>query len=106
MAAPLVGFFDAVKNVMPQDIPYRAVNGSWRVSAEHAPKLDELGIPFQADGPDWVQVDPECLILAIDEPVPDILDSLDATYQVVAGECWLDPDQLGLPEIFGRAVEY
>ncbi|MCP4409792.1 MAG: hypothetical protein GY807_19020, partial [Gammaproteobacteria bacterium] len=106
MAAPLVGFFDAVKNVMPQNIPYQAVNGSWRVSAEYVSIFDELGIPFQADEQGWVQVEPEGLILAIDEPVPDILDSLDATYQLLDGECWLDPDQLGLPEIFGRAVEY
>ncbi len=106
MAAPLVGFFDAVKNVIPQDIPYQAANGSWRISVEYAPKLNELGIPFQADEQGWALVDPEGLILAIDEPVPDILDSLDAAYQLVAGECWLDPDQLGLPEIFGRAVEY
>ncbi len=106
MAAPLVGFFDAVKNVMPQDIPYETGNGSWRISAEHTSKLEDLGIPFQTDGPGWALVEPECLILAIDEPVPDILDSLDAVYQLVAGECWLDPDQLGLPEIFGRAVEY
>lgn len=106
MAAPLVGFFDAVKNVMPKTIPYQTVNGSWRVSAEYALKLDELGIPFQTDGPDRVLVNPESLILTIAEPISDILDSLDTSYQLVEGECWFDPDQLGLPEIFGRAVEY
>jgi hypothetical protein len=106
MAAPLVGFFDAVKNVMPKDIPYQTVNRDWQVSAEYTPKLDELGIPFQVNGQSGVVVNPECLILAIDEPVPDILDSLDAAYQLVKGVCWIDPDQLGLPEVFGRAVEY
>ncbi len=105
MAAPLVGFFDAAKNVIPE-IPRRVVDGKWVIPVEHRLTLDELGIPYRV-GEQGLYVDPESLVLVIDEPIPAILESLEAPYQLRSNtECWIDPDQLGLPVTFGYAVEY
>ncbi len=105
MAAPLVGFFDAVKNVIPET-PRRVVDSEWVIPVEQKLTLDELGIPYRVGG-QGLHINPESLVLVIDEPISAILESLEAPYQLRSNtECWIDPDQLGLPVTFGYAVEY
>ncbi len=58
-------------------------------------------------GEQGLHIDPECMVLTIDEPIPALLESLEAPYQLRSNtECWVDPGQLGLPTTFGYAVEY
>lgn len=106
VAAPLVGFYDAAKNILPPGIPYEARDGEWWVSAEYVGLLNDLGIPYQADGQGGLLIDPDGLVLALDEAIPDILADLETDYQQMGGEYWVDPDMLGLPDVFGCAVEY
>ena len=44
-------------------------------------------------------------MLVIEEPVADILEWLDAPYQVRGEEVWVDPDALALPLVYGRGYE-
>lgn len=131
MAAPLAGYFDRVKEVLA-DVPHHLAgfvvsdprpetlsssaetlgteaqpNGDdWLIPSIYAPLLDELGIDYRREANDALRVDPEQLILVVEEPVADLLDRLDAPYQVSDGLVWVDPDELGLPMVYGHGTEF
>jgi hypothetical protein len=65
-----------------------------------------LGIDYRREANDALRVDPEQLILVVEEPVADLLDRLDAPYQVSDGLVWVDPDELGLPIVYGHGTEF
>jgi hypothetical protein len=104
MVAPLAGLFDAVKHILA-DLPHEVVDGQWLLAPQNQQTLTELGIPYQVIS-EGLLVDPTQVVLVIDEPIADILDRLDAPYRVdpQTNEVWLDPADLNLPQIYGRAV--
>lgn len=104
MVAPLSGFFDAVKHILA-DLPHEAIDRQWRLAPEYHQMLTELGISYQIVS-EGLLVDPTQVVLVIDEPIADVLDRLDAPYRVdpQTNELWVDPGDLSLPQILGRAV--
>jgi hypothetical protein len=101
---PMVGFFDQAGNVLPADIPRREDGNKGLVPAACAQRLDDLGIGYQKNGDDLV-VDLTQPVLAIYEPITDILDRFDLPYRRRGQGCYLDPAQLSLPNIFGRRID-
>jgi ribulose 1,5-bisphosphate synthetase/thiazole synthase len=104
MVAPLAGFFDTVNHILA-DLPHRVMGDQWLIRPQYIQTLRELGIPYQASDKGLL-VDPAQSILVIDEPVTDILDRLDAPYQVDhnTGLVWVEPADLSLPQIYGRGL--
>lgn len=104
MIAPLAGFFDTIKHILT-GLPHRVVGKQWLLAQEYHQMLTELGIPYQIVR-EGLLVDPTQVVLVIDEPVADILDRLDAPYQLdtQTNEVWVDPTDLNLPQIFGRGI--
>lgn len=104
MVAPLAGFFEAAKEVLA-DFPYRVVGDEWLMPAEHIEALEALGVAYRL-GPDGLWVEPERLVLVVEEPVVDILDRLDAPYLIEGNLAWIDPDELAAPATaYGQGTE-
>jgi hypothetical protein len=100
---PMVGFFDQAGNVLPAQIPRRQDGNKGLVPAGCAQTLDDLGIKYQQNGDDLL-VDLDQPVLAIYEPIPDILDRFDIPYYHRGQTCYLDPAQSSLPGTFGRGA--
>jgi hypothetical protein len=103
MVAPLAGFFEATKAVLA-DFPHRISDAEWVIPAEYSHDLEALGITYRSAA-DGLYVDPERLMLVVEEPVADILDRLDAPYQARGEWVWVDPDDLALPLVYGRGYD-
>jgi len=97
MVAPLAGFFEATKMVLA-DFPHRISDNEWVIPVEYSHDLEALG----ADG---LYVNPERLMLVVEEPVADILERLDAPCQTRGELVWVDPDDLALPLVYGRGYD-
>ena len=105
---PMVGFFDRVKNVLPADVPrQRHSSGKWFIPSDFLSTLNDLGIKYQRINEGLI-VDPEQLILAISEPVIQILDRFGVPYyhssagdDAAPSTLLLDPGDLSLPITFG-----
>lgn len=103
----MVGFFDRVKHILPADVPYEQQStGTWLIPCDFLSLLSGLGIDYQYTD-EGLTVDPEQLLLAIYEPVVQVLDRFNIPYyQQSTGEgtptmLLLDPGELSLPDIFG-----
>ena len=105
MVAPLAGFFDTVRHILAE-VPHQIIEASWVIPASHVETLEALGIGYKV-GNGGLWLDPEQLILTVDEPVTDILDRLDAPYHIEpeTGAITLNPMQLQLPLCFGKGKE-
>jgi hypothetical protein len=104
MVAPLAGFFDTVRHILTE-VPHQVSETGWVIPAIHRERLTALGIGYQVEH-DGLRVDPEQLILTVDEPVTAILDRLDAPYRIEpeTGGVTVNPLQLQLPLVFGEGV--
>lgn len=104
IVAPLAGFFDTVRHILAE-VPHQIIEASWVISATHVETLEALGIGYKV-GNGGLWLDPEQLILAVDEPVNDILERLDAPYHIEleTGVVMVDPMQLQLPLCFGEGM--
>ena len=104
MVAPLAGFFDQAKHLLA-DIPHRVSGGRWLIPAAYRHRLDEWDVPYQPDKEE-LSVDPEQMVLVIDEPITSVLERLDTPYRVDSetGVIWVEPGDLGLPQVYGRGV--
>jgi len=104
MVAPLAGFFDTVRNILAE-VPHQVANAHWVIAATYVETLEALGITYKV-GNGGLWLDPEQLILTVDEPVTAILDRLDASYQIEpeTGVVMVDPVQLQLPLYFGEGM--
>lgn len=106
---PMVGFFDRVKNVLATDVAYQQQgNGKWLISSDFSQTLSDLGVKYQHTDEGLI-VDPEQLLLAIYEPVAQILDRFSIPYysQPTAGGdqvILIDPGELNLPLTFGHST--
>lgn len=105
MVAPLAGFFDTARHILAE-IPHQATDAQWIIAASHVEPLEALGIAYKV-GNGGLWVDPEQLILAVDEPVTDILDRLDTPYQLdpETGAVTVNPMQLQIPLCFGKGMD-
>lgn len=105
MVAPLAGFFETTKEVLA-DFPHRVAGNEWVIPADHAPALEALGITYRT-GTEGLHLDPEQLVLMVEEPVADILNRLDAPYSTDGDLVWVDPDDLALPvTVYGVGTEF
>ena len=104
MVAPLAGFFTKTGEIVADYS--RQVNGNeWIISPDHIEELESLGVAFERSST-GLHIDPERLMLAVEEPVVDILEQLDAPYLIGGNVVLVDPDELGLPTIrYGEGVE-
>ncbi|MCB0190370.1 MAG: hypothetical protein KDJ65_00350 [Anaerolineae bacterium] len=105
LVAPLAGFFDTVRHILAE-VPHQIMDVQWVIAASHVETLEALGIAYKV-GPGGLWVDPEQLILTVDEPVSDILGRLDTPYQFEpqTGIITVNPLQLQLPLCFGKGME-
>lgn len=104
MVAPLAGFFDTARHILAE-VPHQVMDARWIIAASHVETLEALGIAYKVDnGGLWV--DPEQLVLTVNEPVTAILDRLDTPYQLdpETGAVTVNPMQLQLPLCFGEEM--
>lgn len=104
MVAPLAGFFDTARHILAE-VPHQVMDTRWIIAANHVETLEVLGIAYKV-GKGGLWVDPEQLALTVDEPVEDILERLDAPYDIdpATGVVSVDPVRLQLPLCFGEGV--
>lgn len=104
MVVPLAGFFTRTRDVVAQ-YPHQEKGAEWIIPLEYIEVLERLGVEFERSSA-GLHVDPERLMLTVEEPVVDILERLDAPYLVDGNEVFIDPDELGLPTIrYGEGTE-
>ncbi|HMR67818.1 MAG TPA: hypothetical protein PKE64_27725 [Anaerolineae bacterium] len=103
MVAPLAGFFDRVRHILA-GVPYQAREGRWLLPAGQIATLDERGIPYET-GSEGLWVEPDRLVLTLDEPVTDILDRLETPYRHEPEGVVVDVADLQLPVIYGLGIE-
>jgi len=105
MVAPLAGFFTRTRDVVAQ-YSHQENGDEWIIPLDHIEELESLGVEFGRSSA-GLHVNPDRLILAVEEPVVDILEELDAPYLVDGNEVLVDPDELGLPTSrYGEGTEF
>jgi hypothetical protein len=104
---PMVGFFDRVKYILPADVPYEQQdNDKWLIPSDFSQILSGLGIKYQHTDEGLI-ADPEQLLLAIYEPVVQVLDRFSIPYyqQPIDSDgrenIFINPGELNLPFTFG-----
>ena len=105
MLAPLAGYYDAARHALA-DKPHQVIDDSWLVPVVYLEQLEALGIEYEVIN-EGLLVNPEQLILVIDEPITDILDRLETFYQLEpeTGTVFVEPGRLALPLTFGHGVD-
>jgi hypothetical protein len=104
MVAPLAGFFTRTRNVVAE-YPHQENGDEWIIPLDHIEELESLGVEFERSSA-GLHVNPERLMLTVEEPIVDILEQLDAPYLINASVVLVDPDELGLPTIrYGEGTE-
>ena len=105
MVAPLAGFFELTRKVLA-DFPHQLNHGEWIIPDDYVQELEALGIEYRPD-PAGLRVDPERLVLVVEEPVADILAWLDAPYHRDGELVWVDPEDLAVPTTcYGQGTEF
>ena len=104
MVAPLAGFFDTARHILAE-VSHQIMDAQWIIAASHVETLEALGIAYKV-GNGGLSIDPEQLVLTVNEPVTDILDRLDTPYQTdpETGAVAVNPMQLQLPLCFGKGM--
>ena len=104
MVAPLAGFYDTARNVLAE-FSHRIIDDHWVIPVTAIESLKALGITYRVSDAGLL-VDPDQLLLVIDEPIPDILDRLEAPYLSEPGteKISIDPNRLQLPTTYGHGV--
>jgi len=104
MVVPLAGCFDTARHILAE-VPHQATDAQWIIAASDVETLEAMGIAYKV-GNGGLWVDPEQLVLTVDEPVTAILDRLDTPYQLdpETGAVTVNPMQLQPPLCFGEGM--
>ncbi len=108
---PMTGFYEQVQHILPVDIPREQTSdGKWLIASVHIEILDRLGIEYHQHHHSGavsggVVIDPNLFVLAINEPVSDILDGYSIPYHRDEANSLItiDPGEFVLPKVFGKA---
>lgn len=104
MVAPLAGFFTSTRDVVAE-YPRQENGDEWIIPLNYIEELESLGVEFERSSA-GLHVNPERLMLTVEEPIIDILEQLETPYLINASVVLVDPDELGLPTIrYGEGTE-